>query len=69
MLAVCCVIAVVYRVQKRLGRKSKSVDIVGDYDLSEPQLNKIQQKAQKKEQEARMNSVAITSPQHCKFRD
>lgn len=64
MLAVCCVIAVIYRLQKRLGRK-KSIDIASEFDAAYPKLQKIQQKAQQKEAQAKMNSVVV-SPQHCK---
>ncbi|KAH9399633.1 hypothetical protein TYRP_017622, partial [Tyrophagus putrescentiae] len=62
MLAVCCVIAVIYRLQKRLGRK-KSIDIASEFDAAYPKLQKIQQKAQQKEAQAKMNSVVV-SPQH-----
>lgn len=65
MLAVCCVIAVIYRLQKRFGRK-KSIDIASEYDAAYPKLKKIQQKAQQKEAQAKISSVVV-SPQHCKF--
>ena len=42
MLAVCCVIAVLYRLQKRLGRK-KSIDIADAFEANYPKLQMIQQ--------------------------